>query len=470
LELNSTIIADDSFHAERARRVKCDETKPACKRCTTTGRRCDGYNLPKPLLFEISDDKDERWSFHYYRDRTASQINSVAADGFWSRLVIQAGYSRDIVRHALVAIGSYHEGVDHLDECRRSDKYKFALQQYNKSINGILKSTAESDIEEILLSIILFTFFENVRGEWASALAHLQAGLRILSNWRAAHPPHLGVTETSVRLEERIAPVLSQLQVFATGLLQMIPSKKSRYSTYIPDRFDDLQSARYYFYKVLHGICAKLQSTHDEYPWPNSDIATIAQGRRLLYRWNDVFQEFLTRTDRTCSCFTPGSTSHFDLGLYFMQLQYWAAIIRLECKPFREETSFDEHNDKFQNLIDIGKDFCDLYMDEMLTETLVNCIGFEVHYISVIGMVALRCRDPRIRREAIALIRRWTRSEGKWDSVAAAEVSESIMTLEEASANVPEVKSCHEIPNTGRLHLLGCNPFKWNDATTKYEL
>ncbi|KAJ5993170.1 hypothetical protein N7451_008894 [Penicillium sp. IBT 35674x] len=27
----------------KARRVKCDETKPACVRCTTTGRRCDGY-------------------------------------------------------------------------------------------------------------------------------------------------------------------------------------------------------------------------------------------------------------------------------------------------------------------------------------------------------------------------------------------------------------------------------------------
>ena len=26
--------------------VKCDETKPACGRCTTTGRKCDGYASP----------------------------------------------------------------------------------------------------------------------------------------------------------------------------------------------------------------------------------------------------------------------------------------------------------------------------------------------------------------------------------------------------------------------------------------
>ncbi|KLU81825.1 hypothetical protein MAPG_00906, partial [Magnaporthiopsis poae ATCC 64411] len=28
----------------RIRRVKCDEGKPACQRCTSTGRACDGYD------------------------------------------------------------------------------------------------------------------------------------------------------------------------------------------------------------------------------------------------------------------------------------------------------------------------------------------------------------------------------------------------------------------------------------------
>ena len=450
--------------------MKCDETKPNCKRCTSTGRRCDGYNLPKPLLFEIGQDKDERWSFHYYRDRTASQINSVADQAFLNRLVIQVGYSRDIVRHALVAIGSYHEGVDHLDETRRSDKHKFALQQYNKSINGILKSSADSDIEEILLSVILFTFFENVRGEWASALAHLQAGLKIYSNWKAAHPAHLGSTEVSKRVDTNIAPVLAQLQLFVTSLLQMIPAKKSRYSTYMPDHFDDLNTARFYFHQVLHAVCAKLQSNHDEFPWPRSDDATLGLGRRLLYRWYDIWQEFLARAERSCSCSTSCSTAHFELGMYHMQMQYWIAIIRLECKPFREETSFDAHSDKFQTILDVGSKFCDLYMDKTLTDMAKVCIGFEPHYIPVIGATSLRCRDPRIRREAISLIRRWKRTEGKWETLAIADVSEQLMLLEEASARTPNPSAAHDIPNTGRFHLLGCNPFRWNAETQKFEL
>ncbi|KAI0890176.1 uncharacterized protein GGS22DRAFT_183523 [Annulohypoxylon maeteangense] len=36
------------FGVEAIRRVKCDETKPACTRCTSTGRKCDGYGGTAP--------------------------------------------------------------------------------------------------------------------------------------------------------------------------------------------------------------------------------------------------------------------------------------------------------------------------------------------------------------------------------------------------------------------------------------
>src|SRR5206468_3020953 len=32
-------------HGDRTRKVKCDEGRPACLRCVTTGRVCDGYGL-----------------------------------------------------------------------------------------------------------------------------------------------------------------------------------------------------------------------------------------------------------------------------------------------------------------------------------------------------------------------------------------------------------------------------------------
>ncbi|KAI1805901.1 hypothetical protein F4811DRAFT_569698 [Daldinia bambusicola] len=61
LPLESTLATTTTVKRKRAskpkvrtgcitwiRRVKCDETKPACTRCTSTGRKCDGYDGAPP--------------------------------------------------------------------------------------------------------------------------------------------------------------------------------------------------------------------------------------------------------------------------------------------------------------------------------------------------------------------------------------------------------------------------------------
>src|SRR5271156_3905141 len=37
----------------KIRRIKCDEVKPACLRCTSSGRKCDGYATPRSWIFEV---------------------------------------------------------------------------------------------------------------------------------------------------------------------------------------------------------------------------------------------------------------------------------------------------------------------------------------------------------------------------------------------------------------------------------
>lgn len=62
----------------RIRRVKCDETKPECRRCTTTGRKCDGYtSLSSSVIpFEIFSSSQELRSFKYFCEKTSLEITS----------------------------------------------------------------------------------------------------------------------------------------------------------------------------------------------------------------------------------------------------------------------------------------------------------------------------------------------------------------------------------------------------------
>lgn len=94
----------------RIRRVKCDETKPACNRCTSTQRKCDGYlvqntgeaksstkpeSLRPSLNIDVSSDALEKRTFDFFRARTvpvsrmdqphrvyADLVNSLSLDIF----------------------------------------------------------------------------------------------------------------------------------------------------------------------------------------------------------------------------------------------------------------------------------------------------------------------------------------------------------------------------------------------------
>jgi hypothetical protein len=46
----------------KQRKVKCDETRPECLRCTKAGKLCGGYEEPKPWLFDPLVDSDHETS------------------------------------------------------------------------------------------------------------------------------------------------------------------------------------------------------------------------------------------------------------------------------------------------------------------------------------------------------------------------------------------------------------------------
>jgi len=66
--------------------------------------------------------------------------------------------------------------------------------------------------------------------------------------------------------------------------------------------------------------------------------------------------------------------------------------------------------------------------------------------------IVLRCRDPAIRRRAIAVCRSANRQEGLWRSDLVARVCERIVELEEQ--DLVEVRSCHDVPSEARIQAI----------------
>jgi hypothetical protein len=161
-------------HQLRIRRVKCDEAKPNCQKCTSTGRRCDGYLTPpsssnnslSPLArshcpeYQLMESDLERRSFDFFCKRTVAILSGIFDSTFWTQLVLQATHHEPAIRHAVIALGALHESSE---VGSREGPSIFAMQQYGKAIGYLIKPIQEkqkqaSDVA--LITCVLFVSFE----------------------------------------------------------------------------------------------------------------------------------------------------------------------------------------------------------------------------------------------------------------------------------------------------------------------
>ncbi|KAF2677407.1 hypothetical protein K458DRAFT_319508, partial [Lentithecium fluviatile CBS 122367] len=110
----------------RIRRVKCDEAKPICQRCESTGRKCDGYTTPSANMHPYSiaytppqlmlpsvpgldlNSTEEQEAFHFYKYHTASELSGFFDSSFWQFEVLQASHTLPAIRHAIIAMAALH--------------------------------------------------------------------------------------------------------------------------------------------------------------------------------------------------------------------------------------------------------------------------------------------------------------------------------------------------------------------------
>lgn len=223
----------------RTRRIKCDEGKPFCNRCVSTGRTCDGYTqthsheisvverksatrnlLPSQstwtqlfpeqppldwsaLNFGIEtsmpslvpfQNHDEGLYFRSYTDQVAFQLAGVFDPTLWVTLIPQACEQDNSVFHAVVAIGALDMAFrtrdcmpNVLSNPETEYHYQFAVSEYGKAISQLRAMTRVAlrahDLRIALFTSLLIICFEAIHGNNSAALAQAHIALRLLEDW-----------------------------------------------------------------------------------------------------------------------------------------------------------------------------------------------------------------------------------------------------------------------------------------------
>ncbi|OBT67997.1 hypothetical protein VE03_01523 [Pseudogymnoascus sp. 23342-1-I1] len=445
----------------KIRRVKCDESKPHCRRCLSTGRTCDGYSPPRdhshsiPLpsaLTTLPGTPSERHSFHFFHTHTSPQLRGLFASPFWSQHVLQASLREEAIWHAAVALGALHGGfsMSGMGGGVGGAGEEFAVRQYIKAISCITRPGAERRIDVALIACLLFACFESLRGHHAPALLHLDGGVNLLLELQSQSETHPGLTAptypaTPYTPLPALQALLTRLDTQAT---QLIPARRTRLcpvsappQNYVFTSLEDAQRASDELWNYcLYTLRPSPSASTCPSPQHQSPNQHQHQPQYLSLAHDDLGrrQKSYTTALSTFLAAHPGTTPREQKAGDTLRLHALIATISLiPAFLSASEEVWDQHTNEFASIVFLARSIMeadDKNRDEDKTCETVGGPGAVSLNTGVLGplyLVALRCRDPVVRREAVELLGGEVRREGLWDSTLLAGVAERVVGIEE---------------------------------------
>ncbi|CAG7917013.1 unnamed protein product [Penicillium olsonii] len=364
----------------KKRRVKCDEGRPACRKCVSSSRVCDGYGIwggggtpygppqshralsvyctPVPAG-SLND--EEQVCFDWLIKRTAKKFAGIFQSDFWETLIFQASAQEPSVRHAVIALGSAHRFEQRSDprvpaEPTTISTEHFTLQQYNKAIRHLRSNNPQSghSLRVALITCMLFVTLEYLRGQYEMGSAHLRYGMRLLADVSAS-TSRSRMKPRVIRPEEDFAynalvDAYARLGI-QSAMFGHIPSnlcfvtQESQNTT--PYIFNSLPEAR----RSLDDHLNRIESLkwHHRNHSPDAELFTL-RSRILedLALWKKAYTATITRLE------TQKAPGKEKCGYLLLRVYHEMATIMTSClaKPEQDtEMIFDSYTDNFITII-----------------------------------------------------------------------------------------------------------------------
>ncbi|KAK5061418.1 hypothetical protein LTR84_007961 [Exophiala bonariae] len=440
--------SNDGCTTCKIRKVKCDELHPACRRCLTTGRKCDGYirntNLTKSALAHVITpttyanlETAELQSFEFFMRRFVPGSTKLVDAQFWDQLVPQLSHSDPVIWDAVIALSRL---MQHPQYSRRytlpertkppvvDAEHRRALTWYGRSMTGLrhrMQQTTTPSATDII-SCILYICIECLQDNISEAVALYQ---RAVAMMRTTANGEVAVWPTT-QLEKSIGTgVRDLLQNMAAS--QRIPTLWER----IPDQygatFESPLDAREELFVLLfdsHDFIMdsiKAITINQDKDWsPPSELVMRQQSLQARFeKWYRALENSRAMLGTTR---TQDEESE-DEGYSLLLVTYGQYYITLSNILNMYEIAFDKFNALFQTMVDHASR---IIIPQSKGPRPV--FMFETRFIPQLFFVATKCRHPTIRRQAIKLLRLGPEVENTWKADTLADIAERVVGTEES--------------------------------------
>ncbi|KAH7108812.1 hypothetical protein EDB81DRAFT_849469 [Dactylonectria macrodidyma] len=390
----------------RTRRVRCDRTRPACERCTKTGRQCDGYPLSEPtestaltqrkplapslpscsLLrprLDIALDAQECRALDYFRTKAAPELCVFFESDLWSNLVLRISRREACGRQIIHTSHASSNSTPSPPTTRQR-----AINEYGQGIiflNAHISAQGWASLEITLLCSILCVTFEWLRGDLVAAHTHLCSSMSIMSQWNDSKRSSINRTSPSSPGGHMIRTRLGQLWTSLLFQARTTPTSS-------------LQHAR----TVLDVLLTRRGK-----PW---DIACRLTVLHRITEWSQNFTAFLV---------TQEARERERAQATILKLWHRTAHPLFVSSFSSDEIYFDGFLEEFTDVV--------TKTGELLLSPTIQ-FSVDIGIVPLLFYVALKCRHPHVRRRAVDMLQAAPRREAVRDSMGAASVVEEIVT------------------------------------------
>ena len=442
----------------KKRRKKCDETEPACQRCTVAGFVCDGYasaplkkwqtsnapvlaakpnqtacssrgpliiNLPRTLL--VPGYPLEAYYYTHFFTNTIHdmEISESLNKNFWQKAFQGPSQNVSCVRHAVMALGAVHWQFTTCHHNRPSNLEAFTLSHYNDAISGLIHERGSADesatdLVTILTCCVLFAILESLRGNFSEAIRHIRSGTQLIATHKpSTYLPNHDIEELAAIFHAIGSQVglFSPNRIFADITPFMVPKKKYNKPAGKLRDLVEAEDVMNTFDDVLTHISWDLEQEQDQ-DCNNSECEKQwAILRQRLKVWDIQFRAMVKNLVGT------GEYARNLERIVILKIQYklWELLLA-------EESPAVDCDNQSTGQLDAVE--CSILLDDLdrlWSKSKQPLYGLKTDLITALFQLYVFCADVAVRRRIISMLRSRRRREILWDSLKLADFLERDM-------------------------------------------
>ncbi|KAJ5635608.1 uncharacterized protein N7484_008921 [Penicillium longicatenatum] len=459
----------------KIRRVKCDEQRPKCLRCSSTGRSCPGYpqavncqpkikvyNIP----FKVPGSRTDRELLHYYCSEAAESFSRFSENTLWRHLIMQRSQDQPVIRNSLVALSCLYRDyyLAESPQLKVSVKHIQLITRSHSQLRAYLAQDASAEVA-LICSLIFYTF-ECLIGNVRQALWHLDQGLIILRRLQTDCPCLTEGQESYVQL----AAIFSQLDIHASifsperiPILRLaLPEQVLGIIPTVPDEPSGLPGLEKSLVVLQNWTLWHLMEYVEYKNLPLTQVPPVVLQERLnlesqLQKLEEKIEKMMTN-ERSESL---SSSQRQQLILYRSQALIFHAVLleNIVCTLDGAETSLNAFCRFDLALTQISTLLSSDGQDSFFEKNTTSKRGFTLstNIIAMLYFVCLKTNDRRILRMALSLMQGplFTARDGLWDARTAVTIVKALLSEDDIQSEEPEMDFRLEYVGSGIVDTSG---------------